>query len=284
MSNESNKFSKFTGINEPYATAILDNAKNSGDDSMAKWHVKNGAAYVESRKEVITAIEDYVKPEAESFTLTIEATPSDAVVKLNGEVKNSVTVTSGSKVNYEVSRTGYQTKSGSETVTETKSLPITLDKESYTLTINTTPAEATVKFNDGDVDPDKAITVEYETSVKYKVEAEGYSPKEETEQVTETKTTDVQLEKLKFNFTITVMNEDITDPIITIAGESNEGASKTVTKQVTYGDNVEWSVSKEGYTEQSGTESSVSAAVNKEITLVQNPVEMEDVGGKIVAE
>lgn len=92
-------------------------------------------------------------PEPEMFTITINPTPSDAEVKLNGTVQSSVSVASGSSVSsvsYEVSKTGYTPKSGSVVADSTKTVDVTLEAlpvEKVTITINPTPTDATVKLN-----------------------------------------------------------------------------------------------------------------------------------------
>lgn len=63
------------------------------------------------------------------YTLTINATPPDAVVKINGVVRNSITVDEGTVLNWSVEREFYISQSGSETLTENKTLNIVLQPE-----------------------------------------------------------------------------------------------------------------------------------------------------------
>ena len=63
------------------------------------------------------------------YTLTINATPPDAVVKINGVVRNSITVDEGTVLNWSVEREFYISQSGSETLTENKTLNIGLQPE-----------------------------------------------------------------------------------------------------------------------------------------------------------
>lgn len=61
------------------------------------------------------------------YTLTINPTPNNATVKINGVVMNSIEVTAGTNVSWEVSADGYVTKSGNHTVTKTETITISLE-------------------------------------------------------------------------------------------------------------------------------------------------------------
>lgn len=63
------------------------------------------------------------------YTLTINATPPDAVVKINGVIRNSITVDEDTVINWSVEREFYISQSGSETLTENKTLNIGLQPE-----------------------------------------------------------------------------------------------------------------------------------------------------------
>lgn len=235
-------------VYEYYSNNEEELASLSGEDLVQMGYVTNIATAAE-----ITA------EHPDQVTFSITATPEGATVTINDEEQTEVTVEYGTEVSWSVAMEDYETQSGSEKVTKNTVKEITLKKEQVTLTINTTPVEATVKFNDGDVDPDKAITVDKGTSVKYSVEAEGYNSKEDTIQVDETKTEEVSLTKKQYDFTINPTPDDAT---VTIGGE------QVKTKKVEHGSNVEWSVKKAGYTTQSDTESNVTGPVTKDITLV----------------
>lgn len=62
----------------------------------------------------------------ELFTFTINPTPSDAVVTINSEVQTSIEVTTGTEVEYSVSKEGYTTQTDTVTVTADTTLEITL--------------------------------------------------------------------------------------------------------------------------------------------------------------
>ena len=175
-------------------------------------------------------------------TVTVAATPADATVKINGTAQKSITVDYGSEVSYEVSATGYDTKTGKETATETKTITVTLVKKKITLTVSATPADATVKLNNVE---QKSITVDYGTEVSYEVSKTGYDTKTGKETATETKTITVTLTKTKVTLTVSATPADAT---VKLGGT----AQKSIT--VDYGTEVAWEVSKTGYVTKSGKE------------------------------
>ena len=189
----------------------------------------------------------------QQVTLTIVPTPEDATVKLNGVAQKSVTVEYGTEVTYEVSKTGYDTKTAKVVVDETKSLPITLSKTQVTLTITPTPANATVKINDVE---QNAITVDYGTKVTYAVSATGYVSKSGEETLIANKTLPVALDKQKVTVTIAPTPADAT---VKIDGEVKSEVT------VDYGTEVSYEVSKTGYVSKSGTE---TVTATKTLTVI----------------
>ena len=197
-------------------------------------------------------------------TLTIAASPSDSVVRLNGVVRSSITVPTGTLVNWEVSRAGYVTKSGSETVETSYTLPVTLEAiggDEVTLTINPTPADADVELNGV---PQRSITVDYNTSVHIKVSKDGYKTHEEDYTVTSTETKNITLTQIvETSWTdLALAQADTSENPIGSVPESggkfslkasvtahfNDGSTevKDVTSQ------VQWSVDGEGCTSNGG--------------------------------
>ena len=68
-----------------------------------------------------------VEPEAPvQYTLTIDPTPSDATVTIDGSSRKSITVNSGTSVSWSVSKSGYTTQSGSWTANADETKNITL--------------------------------------------------------------------------------------------------------------------------------------------------------------
>lgn len=64
----------------------------------------------------------------EFYTLKINASPSTAQVVMNGIVRSSVTVQTGTSVSWEVSAPNFTSQSGTEVVTADKTLTISLDE------------------------------------------------------------------------------------------------------------------------------------------------------------
>jgi hypothetical protein len=133
-------------------------------------------------------------PEPVMYTITINPTPSDAEVKLNGVVQSSISVESGSSVSYEVSKDGYTPKSGSVVADSTKTVDVVLEEvpvAKVTITINPTPADATVKLNNVE---QKSIEVDKGSQVTYEVSKTDYVTKSATVTVSATQTIDVVLD------------------------------------------------------------------------------------------
>ena len=132
----------------------------------------------------------------EKVTLTIKATPADAIVKIDNAIATSAEVEKNKPVSYEVSKTGYITKSDTVTLTEDKTIEVTLEEElvpveKVTLTIEPIPADATVKLNDIE---QTAIEVDKGTTVKIEVSKEGYKTQlNEAYKVNKTETLTVEL-------------------------------------------------------------------------------------------
>ena len=64
-----------------------------------------------------------------SYLFSITTTPSDATIKINGIEQSSTYVTPNGSVAWEVSKDGYVTQSGTETVTKATTLSIILEEE-----------------------------------------------------------------------------------------------------------------------------------------------------------
>ena len=191
-----------------------------------------------------------VELEITRVSLTINPTPADAVVTIDGKTQKTITVDYGTEVSYSVAKIGYDTKSAKITLVEDTNLDIELSQTVVVLTINPTPADATVKI-DGEVKSE--VTVDYGTEISYEVSKTGYVSKSGTETVTATKTLTVVLEVQKVTFAITPTPNDAT---VLINGTAQTSVS------VDYGSEVSWEVSKLGYTTRNGTE-----VVNKDTTI-----------------
>lgn len=133
----------------------------------------------------------------ETVTLTIKATPADAIVKIDNAIATSAKVEKNKPVSYEVSKEGYKTVSETVTLTEDKTIEVILEAEiepveKVTLTIEPIPADAIVKLNDIE---QTAIEVDKGTAVKIEVSKEGYKTQlNEAYKVNKTETLTVTLE------------------------------------------------------------------------------------------
>jgi hypothetical protein len=183
-----------------------------------------------------------------TWTFTINATPSDAVVMINDEPVSSVTVPEGTLVKWSVSKEGYRTQEGQQNVFENVVLDIelVLVPKQYTLTIVPTPSNAKVVMNGQET---TSITVDEGTSVTYEVSLEGYETVTDTVVVNEPTEISVVLELVSYTFTI---NPNPEDSVVTM----NEQLTNSVIGKA--GTVVQWSVSKPGYVEQEGTETITS--------------------------
>lgn len=195
-----------------------------------------------------------------TFTFTITPTPESATVKLNGETKNSITVETGTEVNWEVSATGYDTQTGEETITANKTLPVTLVKTQVTVTATTNPADATVTMNDV---PGNPQTFDYGTEVTVKATKTGYlDASQNLGSVTSNVTPNLVLTPDSFTLTI---NPTPSDATVTL----NDEVRTSITG--THDTNVNWKVEKAGYVTKSGTEQIGTSNRTLDIELEAEP-------------
>lgn len=143
----------------------------------------------------VTVTEDMILEVAligEDTTFTINPTPADSIVTINGLIRDSAVFPYGTYIEWEVSRTGYSSKTGSLTLVTDTVLPVILEKESYTVTLNSVPENAVIKINDV---VQSSITGEYGTEFTYEVSSEGYVTASGTLTITKTETVTIVLEK-----------------------------------------------------------------------------------------
>ena len=134
-------------------------------------------------------------PPVEIYTLTITPDPISANVELvcgeqtiSGTGIQEISVESGSIVNVSVSATGYETRTIPLEVVDDIETTISLNKNNYTLTIITYPADATITFDTGTVSGHN-VTVPYNTTITYTVSKSGYiTSQPQTYTVTQTET------------------------------------------------------------------------------------------------
>lgn len=185
-----------------------------------------------------------VELEITRVSLTINPTPADATVKIDGEVKSEVTVDYGTEISYEVSKTGYVSKSGTETVTATKTLTVVLEVQEVqkvTFAITPTPVDATVLINGT---AQTSVSVDYGSEVTWEVSKPGYTTRNGTEVINKDTTIAIELVIKQFTFTITPTPADAT---VTI----NDVVQSSLTAD--YGTAITWSVAKNGFEAQNGS-------------------------------
>lgn len=82
------------------------------------------------------------------YLFTIVPTPSNAIVKIDGQVRNSISVAKGTTVSWSVELNEYTTKTGTYTVeNNNESLEVSLNVITYTYTLNINVSGATVTLN-----------------------------------------------------------------------------------------------------------------------------------------
>lgn len=84
----------------------------------------------------------------EMVTVTINPTPAEAVVKINGSEQKSIEVVKGSQVSYEVSKEGYISKSGSVTATSNQTVEVSLEAVVLTQYQMSSDAPSTATVNE----------------------------------------------------------------------------------------------------------------------------------------
>lgn len=176
------------------------------------------------------------------YTFAINATPSNAVIVINGVQQSSISAVNGTEISYEVSAEGYVSESGTLILTEDQTINVALvEIPKYTFTIVPTPNNAVVTINGDTI---KSITAVAGTEINYEVSADGYVSENGTLTLTENKTINVTLSAIpKYTFTI---NATPSDAIVLINGVQQ--SSITAYENT----NIEWSVVAEGYSPQSG--------------------------------
>lgn len=153
----------------------------------------------------ITITPKLVKIPEETATLTINTIPEGCTVKIDGLVRNSITVAKGTSVLWEVSKEGYSTKGGREVVDTTHSITVTLDAvapDKVTFTINViSPTNAVVTINGNKTN---SVVVDKGSEVSWSVEAPYCTPQRGTQVVNENTTKNISLLPEKVTLTVEV--------------------------------------------------------------------------------
>ncbi len=224
------------------------------------WSVER-RGYVSQNGTYTMGNEDYTETVTlvkEQYTFSIVATPADATVTINGEVRSSITADFETVITWSVVREGYTSQSGTYVLVEDHSETVSLVINQYTFSIVATPADATVTIN-GEVR--SSITADYGTSITWEVSKEGYTTQSNTETLTGDTTRNITLTVVQYTFTIVPTPADATVMI-------NGVQQSSVT--VSDGTALAWEVSKTGYTTQTGSYTINGADHTENVTLVED--------------
>lgn len=198
--------------------------------------------------------------EAIKVTLMIEPTPADSIVEINGEITKAISVLKNSEVIYRVYNTrdtDYITTSGSLNLTEDTILPIKLIKpeKKCTVKISSKPSSAKIILQDYPITNSGSIkgstgsvsaTVGFGTHLYWNVSAENYVSKSGDFKVEKDLNLNVELDSIP-TYTLTII-PDPADSLVKIDGKSLKSV------EVLQDTKVSWSVSKDHYISQSGSQ------------------------------
>lgn len=203
--------------------------------SMVRYIVsKNGYQTVDREIEANNDEEIYVVLEERLYTFTIIPTPSDAIIEINGVIRNSISVEYNTFVTYKVQREDYIMVMDNYLVTDDTELEVTLPKQKVTLNVVTIPEDAQVMIN-GTIT--KEYTAKQFTIANIIASKEGYTTIDMIETMDDDKTVEIELMRY---YTLTIVSNP-SEAKILINGE------ETHSKQIKDGDIVTVNVSLEGY-------------------------------------
>lgn len=160
-----------------------------------------------------TVLDLNLEEDVAQYTLTINVVePAGTTIRMkvndgNWSVQSAVTANSGSKIEWEVSKTGYITESGIVFLDQTQTIPVTLTEESpkATLTVTATPEGSTITI-DGVETNTAEVTIGGSATVV--VAKEGYITYSQVVEVTEA--TNLSISLMQSNINI----QDIKNPKI----------------------------------------------------------------------
>lgn len=191
----------------------------------------------------------YVKA-LEYKAFSINPTPSDAIVIINGIEQNNIQYPCGKYLTYTVKKDGYQTITNTVTITDDLTIDVNLELQYYNYILRAIPSDATVTINGIEQNTLYALM---NTEINWEINRYGYISQSGTDTLTNNIIKKVRLEKMQFTYTI---NPTPSDAIVVINGiEQN-----TITAD--YGSVIDWEVSMEGYTSQNGQIELIEDAVN----------------------
>lgn len=170
------------------------------------------------------------------YTFKINATPSNATVKINSQTTNSVTVMTGTTCTWSVSASGYETKSGTEyNLSADKTIDVALVK-TPTFTINTSPSNATVVINGSQR---RTFTASAGTTFTWSVSATGYASQSGTITMPSNDSSQT-IYLVANNYTLTVKSNTTVSVTFSTSGTIISKGSNYIT--VPYGTSVSYTV------------------------------------------
>lgn len=184
---------------------------------------------------------------ANQYTLTINPTPNDATVIINGVERRSYTEDYGTAAVWSVSKAGYVTQSNIDILTSDTTRNITLVEMQYTFSIVPNPADATVMINGVE---QSSVNVSDGATLTWSVSKTGY----------ETQTGSYTIDGADHTENVTLVS---TQPIITFnKGDSSEtlivngtvysGSPTTITVNANVGDVLHWESYRRSYSTRRG--------------------------------
>lgn len=183
-------------------------------------------------------------------TFSINPTPSDAIVIINGIEQNNIQYPCGKYLTYTVKKDGYQTVTNTIIITDDLTIDVNLELQYYNYILRAIPSDATVIING--IEQNTLYDL-MNTEINWEINRYGYISQSGMDILTNNIIKKVRLEKMQFTYTI---NPTPSDAIVVINGiEQN-----TITAD--YGSVIDWEVSMEGYTSQSGQIELIKDAVN----------------------
>lgn len=195
------------------------------------------------------------QPVVQYYTISVNATPSDALVTINGSETKNLTVEKNSNVTIVVSKAGYTTYTESFTATENKTLNISLVREqipddedrNVTIEVVTIPTDATVTINGN---TGNSLSVPKGTPVNITVRKTGYVTRTIPQFVATTDfrtTVELQEEQPQITTATIAVISTPSDALIRINGETRN----VIVLEV--GQSCTMQVSKPGYATQRKT-------------------------------
>lgn len=195
------------------------------------------------------------EPVVQYYTISVNATPTDSLVTINGSETRTLTVEKNSHVTIVVSKAGYTTYTESFTATENRTLNVSLVREqipddedrNVTIEVVTIPIDATVIINGN---TGNTLSVPKGTPVNITVRKTGYITRTIPQFVATTDfrtTVELQVEQPQVRTATIAVVSTPSDALIKINGETRN------TIELEIGQSCTMQVSKPGYKTQRKT-------------------------------